>query len=213
MIDVNRSFVNNTDLNEKNSLAHLIEKLDPINEGEVNPIQHSNYYSNEEFMGALRQIDGKLSILNLNCQCINSKFDKIKLFLEGINNNSMPFSVITLQETWADNETDMNFFNLPNYTMVYEDSRLSKHGGLVTYIHNTFSFERLSSNNMYNQNSTVYESIGTKVPLVKLSGTTPNCTHKVNISAIWRITSLSAPCTRCSAVMSSAAGAELRFKL
>ena len=110
MIDVNRSFVNNTDLNEENSLAHLIEKLDPINEGEVNPIQHSNYYSNEEVMGAHMQIDGKLSILNLNCQCINSKFDKIKLFLERINNNSMPFSVITLQETWADNETDMIFF-------------------------------------------------------------------------------------------------------
>ena len=99
MIDVNRSCVNNTDLNEENSLAHLIEKLDPINEREVNPIQHSNYYSNEEFMGPHRQIDGKLSILKLNCQCINSKFDKIKLFLEGINNNAMPLSVITLQET------------------------------------------------------------------------------------------------------------------
>ena len=63
-----RSFVNNTDLNKENSLEHLIEKLDPINEGEVNPIQHSSYYSNEEFMRAHRQIDGKLSILNLNCQ-------------------------------------------------------------------------------------------------------------------------------------------------
>ena len=62
-------------------------------------------------MGAHRQIDGKLSILNLNCQCINSKSDK-KLFLEGINNNSMPSSVITLQETWADNETDMNLLLL-----------------------------------------------------------------------------------------------------
>ena len=62
-------------------------------------------------MGAHRQIDGKLSILNLNCQCINSKSDK-KLFMEGINNNSMPISVITLQETWADNETDMNLLLL-----------------------------------------------------------------------------------------------------
>ena len=63
----------------------------------------------------------------------------------------MPVSVITLQETWADNETEMNFFNLPNYTMVYK-SRLSKHGGLVTYIHNTFTFERLNDD-IYNQNS------------------------------------------------------------
>ena len=40
--------------------------------------------------------------------------------------------------------------------------RLSKHGGLVTYIHNTFSFERLSDN-MYNQNLTVYESMFLKI--------------------------------------------------
>ena len=74
----------------------------------------------------------------------------------------MPISVITLQETWADNETDMNFFNLPNYAMVYDDSRLSKHGGLVTYIHNAFSYERLSDD-IYNQNSTVYESMFLKI--------------------------------------------------
>ena len=162
MIDINRNFVNNTDLNEENSLTHLIEYLDPIDEGEVNPIHHSNYYNNEEFKEAHTQTDVKLSILNLNCQCINSKFDKIKLFLEGIDNNSMPISVITLQETWVDNETEMNLFILPNYTMVYDDSRLSKHGGLVTYIHNTFSFERLSDD-VYNQNSTVYESMFLKI--------------------------------------------------
>ena len=46
--------------------------------------------------------------------------------------------------------------------MVYKDSRLSKQGGLVTYIHNTFSFERLSDS-MYNQNSTVYESMFLKI--------------------------------------------------
>ena len=115
-------------------------------------------------MGAHRQIDGKLSILNLNCQCINSRFHKIKLFLEDINNNSMPISVITLQETLADKETDMNLFNLPNYAMVglYDDSRLSKHGRLVTYIHNAFSYERLSDD-IYNQNSTVYESMFLKI--------------------------------------------------
>ena len=67
----------------------------------------------------------------------------------------MPVSVITLQETWADNEIEINYFNLPNYTMVYNDSRLSKHGGLITYIHDSFSFERLSDV-VSNQNSTVY---------------------------------------------------------
>ena len=78
------------------------------------------------------------------------------MFTEGINNSSKPISVITSQETWADNETEINFFHLPNYAMTYDDSRLSKHGGLVTYIHNTFSFERLSDD-IYNKKWTVYE--------------------------------------------------------
>ena len=77
MIDVNRSFVNNADLNEEiHSLTHLIEYLDPIDEGEVNLIHDSNYYNKEEFMEAHKHFDRKLSILNLNCQCINSKFEK-----------------------------------------------------------------------------------------------------------------------------------------
>ena len=71
-------------------------------------------------------------------------------------------SVITFQETWVDHEIEMNYFNLPNYTMVYDDCRLSKHGGLITYIHDSFSFERLS-NVVYNHNSTVYESMFLKI--------------------------------------------------
>ena len=47
--------------------------------------------------------------------------------------------------------------------MVYDDSRLSKHGGLITYIHDSFCFERLSDV-VYNQNSTVYESMFLKIP-------------------------------------------------
>ena len=50
MINTNRNFVNNIDLNEGNSLPHLIEQMDPYCEGELNPIEHSNYFSNEEFM-------------------------------------------------------------------------------------------------------------------------------------------------------------------
>ena len=70
MINPNRNFVNNMDLNEGNSLPHLIEQIYPNCEGELNPVEHSNYFGNEEFMKSHPQINGKLSILNLNCQCI-----------------------------------------------------------------------------------------------------------------------------------------------
>ena len=61
-------------------------------------------------------------------------------------------------QTSSINYMDMNYFNLPNYTLVYDDYRLSSHGRLMTYIHNSFDFRRLDILE-YNQISTVYESM------------------------------------------------------
>ena len=33
---------------------------------------------------------------------------------------------------------DINYFSIPNYTMVNQNRRLSTHGGLITYIHNDY---------------------------------------------------------------------------
>ena len=66
---------------------------------------------------------------NLSSQSINAYFDQLKLFLAQANTTN-PISIITLQESWCDSKTDMNFFNLHGYNMVYDFSRLSK------YMHN-----------------------------------------------------------------------------
>ena len=158
MANTNRNFINNVDLDEQNSFPHLLETMNPESEEEANLIEDSEYFNNDELQATFRTNSQKLSILNLNCQSINAKFYKIKLFLECIDNNSNPVSIITLQESWGSELSDMNYFNLPNYTLVYDDYRLSSHGGLMTYIHNSFDFRRLDILE-YNQISTVYESI------------------------------------------------------
>ena len=133
------SFMDNTGLDHLNSLTHLIDHIDPDNESEVSLLEHSRYYNDTDFINKLNQSHHKLSILNLNSQSINAKFDQLKLFLAQANTTN-PISIITLQEAWCDSKTDMNFFNLQGYNMVYEFSRLSKHGGLITYIHNSCSY-------------------------------------------------------------------------
>ena len=55
MADSSRKFINNQDLNEQNSFTHLLESINPESEEEVNPINHSAYFSNNEFDGILRQ--------------------------------------------------------------------------------------------------------------------------------------------------------------
>ena len=74
-----RDFVNNENINESNSLVHLIEHINPESEEETNLLQHSLYYNNNEFKNILEDTHGKLTILNLNCRSINANFLKLKL--------------------------------------------------------------------------------------------------------------------------------------
>ena len=120
-------------------LTHLIDHIDPDNESEVNLLEHYRYYNDTDFIYTLTQSHHKLNILIFNSQSINAKFDQLKLFLAQANTTNL-ISIITLQEFWCDSKTDMNFFNLQGYIRVYEFSRLSKHGGLITYIHNSCSY-------------------------------------------------------------------------
>ena len=75
------SFIHNTGLNEENSLSHLINAMSPDSENESTLIEHSRYYGNAEFEHAVQQYYSKISILRINCQSINAKFDKLKILL------------------------------------------------------------------------------------------------------------------------------------
>ena len=96
----------NTGLSEKNSFPHLLDAIGPSAENESDLIEQSKYYDDHEFKSVLQKFNSKISILSLNCQSINAKFDKIKIFLDGINDmNSL--SIICIQETWSQDDIDM----------------------------------------------------------------------------------------------------------
>ena len=106
----------------------------------------------------MSRTNGELRMLNLKIGGLNSKFDKFKLFLTECNDDKFPLSVITLQETHLSPETDVNCFQLPGYTMANYFVCLNKCGGIVIYVHSSFSLKRLDTSE-FKQNSTVYEAI------------------------------------------------------
>ena len=55
-----------------------------------------------------------------------------------------PISVICIQESWAHEGIEMSQFFLPNYTMIFENRRLSTHGGLIMYTHDDFAYKELN---------------------------------------------------------------------
>ena len=97
----------------------------------------------------MSRTNGELRMLNLNIGGLNSKFDKFKLFLTECNDDKFPLSIITLQETHLSPEKDVNYFQLPGYTMIND---------FAIYIHSSFSLKRLDTSE-FKQSSTVYEAI------------------------------------------------------
>ena len=94
-------------------------------------IKHSPYYSASEFSKLLNK-KGGLSILSVNIQCVNAKFDEFQAFIDRIN-VIKPINVICLQECWLKNHDNVTMFNLTGYDMVYQSGRCCAHGGLIQW--------------------------------------------------------------------------------
>ena len=137
----------------------------------------------DEFTNLLTVIDSKslrayiCGDYNLNLLKINSDTRCNTLF-ENLTSLGLLYR-ITLRESWCDSKTDMNFFNLQGYNMVYEFSRLSKYSGLITYIHNSCSYVKSD----IEINSNLFES-----SLIEVYPTS-NKTVKYLIANLYRIPS------------------------
>ena len=86
----------------------------------------------------------------------------MQLFLRCINNDINPIHVITPQESSVSNAVHMKLFHIPDYTILYNDSHLSKHSGLVKYVYDSFAVDRLDKDH-YHQNSAAFESMTLKI--------------------------------------------------
>ena len=78
-------FIFNEGLTEKNSFTHLIKSISSDTENKMEIIEHSNYYTDDEFVNNIQTAESKIKMLSLNYQNINAKFEKLKMFLAAIN--------------------------------------------------------------------------------------------------------------------------------
>ena len=85
---------------------------------------------------------GRLSIMSLNSQSINAKFDELRLFINRINTVE-EIGVVCLQETWTSENEDIRLFQLPNYKLFHKGKKCCNHGGLFMYVHERFDVEPL----------------------------------------------------------------------
>ena len=65
------------------------------------------------------------------------------------------FGVICLQETWLASDADLSLLQLPGYNVIHQDSKCTKHGGLIIYQSEMYSFKLRN----LCQNSDIWEGL------------------------------------------------------
>ena len=174
MADKINGFVDNLELNALNSLTHLLNTEDT---DELNIIQHSPYYRDDELIKSRMYHNNGLSILSLNCQSLHAKFEYIKLLLDKFSCNNCPLQVICLQETWFTANTDLSPYIIPGYHIISTGRYASNHGGLVIYLSDIWNYEVKTCNT----DSQIWER-----QIIEISNPSTSARNKITIENIYR---------------------------
>ena len=80
----------------RNSLTHIlnVNSTDRSVDHEINLLRYSPYYDNDQLVKMITNKSDQFSILNLNIQNINSKFDQVRIILDGLESKNCEFSAI-----------------------------------------------------------------------------------------------------------------------
>ena len=116
-INMHRSFINNTGLNEHNCLNSLLDNVSPEFETERDIISHSKYCTDVEFQEILQEANCDICIVNFNGLNLKTRFDQLKLLFADTDRLSQ-ISCMTLLDTCSDKHTDLAIYSIPGYTWI-----------------------------------------------------------------------------------------------
>jgi hypothetical protein len=121
----------------------------------------SNYYDIKGMSDFLTSNIGKISILSLNTQSLNAKFDKLQIIIKELKLLNLEFSILCFQETWLTESSITEIFNIDNYTAFHQGSSCSRHGGLSIYVINSLAVKNCTHFNTFS----TWEGLSLDIPL------------------------------------------------
>ena len=112
-----------------------------------NPRRNTKYHNINDLIEFLNTNKGIITILSLNIESLNAKFDELKSLIDTIQEQNVYFSIICIQEARLSEESYVDQFQITNYKMVTQNLSIqcSKKGGLVTYISDQFHIKKHQS--------------------------------------------------------------------
>ncbi len=126
----------------KKLITNIIDPNPEDNEYTNEPviISHSSYYDYDNLVSALNKNKNQFSILSTNIQCIQTKFDELKIFIEMLKQLNLEFSATRLQESWLSENEDISQIKLEGYSCIAQDKSCTSKGGLIIYLNNKYKY-------------------------------------------------------------------------
>ena len=113
---------------------------------ELDVMQLSSYYGDDSLNKLFKYKSDSFSILGLNCQCLNAKFDQISIMVQQLKSKDYEFDVICLQETWLSDDSDITLYQIQGYNLISQGKICSEHGGLAIYVSTKLYFYVINMN-------------------------------------------------------------------
>ena len=86
---------------------------------EIENFCDSRYIEHSDITSIIKY-DGKdFTILTLNIQSINAKFDSLYSVLNDLSSMGLYFGAIWLQETWLSSDADVSLLHNPGYKLIH----------------------------------------------------------------------------------------------
>lgn len=124
----------------QNNLNEILRNFKD-NDFEMDTFGDSPYIDIDSFSKQLEPHSKSFSVLTLNIQSINAKFDKLITLLSLLEESNFKFSVICLQETWLMQNQDTSLFQISGYNLIHQGKHCSEHGGLIIYLSDEFTYK------------------------------------------------------------------------
>ena len=108
---------------------------DAGNDDEIDTMSHSPYFLPSHLPNHLINSFG---ILSLNAGSLSAKFNSLQILLELLSSQNIHFPVICIQESWITDESMLQLLQLNGYNTFHVNASSSTHGGVVTYVDNSY---------------------------------------------------------------------------
>ena len=133
---------------DANSLCNLLNNNldnDHVSD-EPDILQLSSYCDDDSLNTLFTDKADSFSILSLNCQSLNAKFEQINIKIQQLQSKRYEFSAICLQETWLSDDSDISLLQIQGFNLIPQHKLCSAHGGLAIYIRSQFNCKTFNIN-------------------------------------------------------------------